>query len=466
MRSNAFTGIYYVATTGSNTTGDGSVSTPWATITHALGNIPDDSLVLVQSGKYTGTVELHGNFTTGVTVKSETPYLVQLRNNGPVITSYDGCRGITLEGFDIAHSASGASPLVIHIDGGGTSAQVSRITLRNNILHDSYNNDILKVNNNARDIVIEGNMFYNQEGSDEHIDANSVTNVIIQDNVFFNDFSGSGRTDDDTSSFIVIKDSNGNDDDLEGSENITVRRNVFLHWEGSSGQGFTRVGEDGKDYYEASDVLIENNLMIGNNTTQIRSPFQVMGGYSVTIRANTVAGNMPAKEYGARIFTYGSNLDNDQIHLHNNIWSDPTGSMGDTFNRGDNTTNLTFDNNLFWNNGNLFPTSTESIIEVGDDLHGVIEDPLLGDQTGLILPRWLPATSTFADGSDTIWKVFKNLVDSYGTPETGSPAINAADPIHMPGEDIMGVPRSIGLMPDIGAVEYKSVVYLPAIIKD
>ena len=37
------------------------------------------------------------------------------------------------------------------------------------------------------------NVFYNQSGSDEHIDINSVTDVLVQDNVFFNDFAGSGR---------------------------------------------------------------------------------------------------------------------------------------------------------------------------------------------------------------------------------------------------------------------------------
>ena len=39
----------------------------------------------------------------------------------------------------------------------------------------------------------ERNIFYNQTGSDEHIDINSVEDVVVRDNVFFNDFEGSGR---------------------------------------------------------------------------------------------------------------------------------------------------------------------------------------------------------------------------------------------------------------------------------
>ena len=58
---------------------------------------------------------------------------------------------------------------------------VSRVSLRNNILHDSYNNDILKINNGAGNITVEGNVFHNQTGSDEHIDVNSVTDVIMCD---------------------------------------------------------------------------------------------------------------------------------------------------------------------------------------------------------------------------------------------------------------------------------------------
>ncbi len=467
-RATAQGSIYYVATDGSDDTGDGTLNAPWATITHALDSVVDGSTILVRPGTYEGRIRLRGTFSQGVTVRSEIPYQARLRHDGTVVTSYYG-QGITLEGFDIAHSGAGAGALVIQIQDliEGDDA-TGRITIRNNVLHDSYNNDILKINNGARDVTVEGNVFYNQAGSDEHMDVNSVTNVVIQDNIFFNDFAGSGRSDDDTSSFIVIKDSNGDSDGVLGSEHIAVRRNVFLHWEGSSGQGFVRVGEDGTANHEARDVLIENNLMLGNNTQQIRSPFQLMGVYSVTIRANTVIGDMPAKEFGARILTYGDNPANDQIHLHNNIWADPTGTMGDTFNRGNNTNNFTFDNNLFWNAGNPFPTSSESIIEVSDDAHRVVGDPLLPAQTALVLPRWNPDTGQFADGSSSIRAAFLHLVNNYGAVAANSPAIGAADPDNMPAEDILGTARPFGDAPDIGAYEYNKSywVFLPVVLKN
>lgn len=210
---------FYVDTNGSDATGDGSLAFPWESITHALENVPDGSLVLVRPGTYTGRVRLRGTFAQGVTVRSEVAYQARLRNDGQVVTCFYG-QGITLEGFDIAHSGPGSDALVIQIqdliDG---REQTGRIVLRNNVLHDSYNNDILKINNNATDVLVEGNLFYNQEGSDEHIDVNSITDVVIQDNVFFNDGLGSAPND---TSYIVIKDSNRGDDGQWGSERAVM----------------------------------------------------------------------------------------------------------------------------------------------------------------------------------------------------------------------------------------------------
>ena len=455
----AFTTTRYVATTGSDAAGDGSPGAPWATITHALDSVDDDTLILVGPGTYQQQVQLRGRFEAGVTVRSQTPYQARLRWNATVVRCFYG-KGLTLEGFDIAHDGPGAGALLMQvsdvIDDPTGADRVEDITIRDNVFHDSYNNDLLKINDNARDVRVLGNMFYNQAGSDEHIDVNSVSDVLMEGNVFFNDFAGSGRSDTDTSSYIVIKDSNGSSDGRLGSEDITVRRNLFLHWEGSSGQGFVRVGEDGTANFEAMRVLIENNLMLGNNTAQIRSPIQFQGVQDVTARANTIVGNMPAKEYGFRIVTVGSSPASDGVHIHNNIWSDPTGTMGDTFNRGGATVDLTFDNNLYWNDGNAFPTSSESIVEVSDDAGAVIGDPLLPDPQTAPLPRWNQNTSTFADGSATIAEVFENIVLSHGVPAAGSAAIGAADPANMPIDDILGNPRSEGGAPDIGALEKAS----------
>ncbi len=467
---------YYVAPDGGDSTGDGSPSKPWGTITYALDNVSDGAVILVRQGTYTGRVRLRGAFDQGVTVRSEVPYQARLRYSDTVVTCFDG-KGITLEGFDIAHSGPGAGALVIQIqdlrgEPGGDDF-VSRITLRNNVLHDSYNNDILKINNGAGNILVEGNIFYNQTGSDEHIDINSVTDIIIQDNIFFNDFTGSGRVNNnDTSSYIVIKDSNGSDDTNLGSRYITLRRNIFLHWEGSSGSNFLLIGEDGKPYHEARDVLIENNLMLGNSANVMRAALGVKGGRDITFRHNTVVGDLPCLAFAMRLNTEGDNPPNENIRFYNNIWSDPTGTMGaenpsrpndfsDT--PSGETTSFTLSHNLYWNGTQAIPSDSNEVINYTDDSHRVVADPRLALQTGLIVPRWQESGNQFADGSTSIRQAFERLAKRYGALVRQSPAINAADPQNYSSEDMLRHPRPAGNAPEIGAFEFRSTTTAPEV---
>jgi hypothetical protein len=136
---------FFVAPAGSDATGDGSAGNPWATIGRALQDpgtgqpaVPDGSLVLVQPGTYLGRVRLRGVFAAGVTIRSAVPYQARLRNNAEqVVTCFD-CAGITLEGFDVAHVGPGAGGLVIQIQDANGDGTTRRITLRNNVLHDSF----------------------------------------------------------------------------------------------------------------------------------------------------------------------------------------------------------------------------------------------------------------------------------------------------------------------------------------
>ncbi len=449
---------FYVDTMGSDTTGIGSQGNPWATIQFALDQVPDEALVLVGPGEYFGRTRLRGIFPVGVTVRSEVRYQAQLRHTSTVVTCFYGV-GITLEGFDIAHTGPGAGALVIQVQNLNVSPDpdVSRIVFRDNVIHDSFNNDLLKINNGALDILVEGNIFYNQAGSDEHIDINGVVNIEVRDNIFFNDFEGSGRpNNNDTSSFIVIKNSGAH----PLNEQFHIHRNVFLNWQGSSGSNFLLFGEDGQAIYEAEDAWVENNLFIGNSPNNMRAAWGVKGCRLIRFRNNTVVGDLPALAFAMRINQEGANLVNDEISFYNNVWCDPTATMGAEFGQSNNdfsdtpptaTDQFVIEQNLYWNGGAPVPDDPNELINMSDDALAVVGDPQLPAQAAIVLPRWDAGSMTFVSGNSTIREEFLRLVNGYGKPGLGSPVTDMANPLMAPLYDILGEIR--GPNPDLGAFE-------------
>jgi hypothetical protein len=401
------------------------------------------------NGTYNGRVRLNRRFTNHTTFKAMNPYLAILQHSGEqVLTSFGGAN-FTIEGFRITRPANAPGALVVQIQQAGSDGSIPAedIIIRNNIFHDSYDNDLLKINNVCNNILVEGNLFYNQSGSDEHMDVNGVTNVTIQDNVFFNDFGGSGRpNNNDTSSFIVIK----NSGDLPLNQDFIVRRNVFLNWQGSTGSNFLLIGEDGKPFIETENVLIENNLMIGNSANTMRAAFGVKSGRNVTFRNNTVTGNLPSLAFAMRINRENVAIVNEDISFYNNIWSDPSTTMED-FSDGEDveSTNVILDNNLYYNGGSALPSG--DVLSPSDDANAVVGNPMLGNQAGLVLPRWNPVTEQFVSGNSTIRDEFLRLVSSYGTPGAGSAAFDASDPAQTPVEDILGNGRDSNS--DLGALD-------------
>lgn len=451
--------VFYVATDGDDG-GDGSEGAPWATITHALDSVPDGATILVRPGTYRGRIRMRGSFASGVTVRSEVPYMAKLRNDDTVMTFYEagpGCEGITLEGFDIAHEGPGAGALVVHLDGGGSNA-VSRITLRNNVMHDSFDNDVLKINNGIADITVERNLFFNQTGSDEHIDINSAERIVVQDNVFLNAFEASGRTfAGETSSYIVVKDSNGSSDVYTGSRDITIRRNVFMSWQGNGGSGFLLFGEDGQPFAEVDGALVENNLFVGDSDVLMRAPFGIKGARNITFRNNSTFGDLPSRAL-MRFNLEGDNPGIVGVVLANNLWTDATGTLG-AMDGGDApdfadaapdaVTGTVLTHNQVHNGGDALPTRGGEAFGPEDDAALVTGDPGLGAIAGLVTPHF--DGTAFADGSRSICEAFERIVMDYATPAAASPGVDAGDPATSARDDILGRPRDA--TPDIGAVE-------------
>ncbi len=451
--------IYWVAPPpAGNDNNPGTVDQPWASLEYAANNIPDNNCnVWFKAGAYSAGYRLKRQFTTSTTFKSYSPYQAVFRFSGPVV-SISGAKNIILDGFVFQHSGPGATPLLVQVEESGATWSED-ITLRNNIFRDSYNNDLLKVYNGCRSITIEGNVFYNQGPGEQQMDVNSVMDVVIQDNIFFNDYSGSGRPlNNDTKHYIVIKDSNGNDDGLVGSRNITVQRNIFLNWEGKQNDTFVQVGNDGKSYYEADNVHIVNNLFLGNSINPIGSAFGVNGAKDIWFVNNTIAGDLPAAAYAFRVSTKGSNPQNANIFFYNNIWANPDGTMGSSqtvgkpiFSSGnpENTLDLVLDHNLYWNNNQVVPIGS-LISPLIADQNRIVADPFLNmNYQDMVLPRW--NGSSFLSGSKTLRDEFERLVSLYARIPTSSPVTGMADPAYAHKDDILQHPRDN--KPDLGAYE-------------
>jgi hypothetical protein len=148
-------------------------------------------------------------------------------------------------------------------------------------------------------------------------------------------------------------------------------------------------------------------------------------------------GDLPSLAYAMRLNTEGSNPANENIQFHNNIWSDPTGTMGAENESRPNdfsdtppleTGSFSLENNLYWNGAAPIPESASELVNYTDDPRPIIQDPLLPHQTGILLPRWDPEIGLFGDGSNTIRDAFEHLVASYGGLTVDSPAVDAASP--------------------------------------
>ncbi|MCZ2078862.1 MAG: right-handed parallel beta-helix repeat-containing protein [Bryobacterales bacterium] len=434
---------YFVAPAGSDSAGDGSSARPWATLTKAAASVPDNgSTVVVRNGTYEGLVRISRKFTNPTVFRAENPYRAKFRNRSQLVLMISGAVNIELSGFDFRRSGSTSSPLAIHI------AASENIVLYNNLIHESYNNDLLKINESSRNILIIGNRFRNQQGSaGQHIDVNGCTNVLIRENIFYNDqATAAGVRMTDTHGFIVIKNSGG----VPESRRTHVTGNVFLNYIGNTGSNFVLIGEDGKPYHEAQEVVVENNLMIGNSPVKMRAPFGVKGGRDIVFRNNTVAGDLPANAFGMRLNREVRNPVNRGIRFLNNIWSDPTGTMND-FSDGlpSESTDLELRNNLYWNGGTAIPVDNDVLNYVMDP-RTILANPLLPSQSAaVVLPSW--RGDRFSSGTKSIREEFERLVKTYGKPAAGSPVIGRSEAADTPEHDILDAAR--GAAPDLGAVE-------------
>jgi hypothetical protein len=447
--------VYYVGPDGSDRTGDGSARRPWASLLQATNSVPDVGCEIVFLDGVYGPQDVRRTFLRQVTVRALHPYRacwVSSPARHRVLFVY-GAANLTVRGFEMRGAPGPRDDYLVQI----SLAGCHDVVLEDNVIHDSFVNDLVKLNDGAHHVSIRGNLFYNQpRGGDEHLDINTVHDVRVENNVFFNDFAASRRpVTNTTHPFVLIKNSGSR----PTSRGFVVAGNVFLNWQGASDQPLLLIGEDGKPFPEAREVLVENNLFLGNTGNRCTAAFAVKGARDVAFRANTVHGDFPLGSdswgFALRLGREGENLPNENIQFHNNVWSDPTGTMTH-FAAGSrpNTTGTVLRHNLYFNGGEPIPVDADRVLNVTDDAEAVVADPRLpADLSAVVPPVWRGPSAGFAEGSRTIEEVRRRLVHNFGTPGSDSPVVDAADPARMPAVDMLGRPR--GERPDVGAVEVR-----------
>ena len=87
IASFASTSPKYVSTTGSDTTGTGTLANPWKTIAKGISTMVSGETLIVKSGTYTGTTHFITGLPSGTaskytTVSAETPFSVRIQSTG------------------------------------------------------------------------------------------------------------------------------------------------------------------------------------------------------------------------------------------------------------------------------------------------------------------------------------------------------------------------------------------------
>ena len=454
---------HYVSAGGSDKDGDGSQARPWRTIRFATDKVPDDGgTIVLLDGLYEESQSVARQFVRTCTVRAEHPYRARLRSpagQNRVLTCY-AAANVKFEGLELVGSGGTQGEYLVHL---GT-AKTHHLLFDDCLIHDCYNNDLVKINDFAHHIVFRNCVFFNQtdHGGDQHLDINTVTDIAVEQSILLNDYAGSGRTSRNQSQgFVVVKNS-GSTPNV--TRRIAFRRNVFCGWDGKPDQSYLLLGEDGKPFFEAQEVMIENNLFLHHSPVRTWGTLLLKGGLrDVTFRANTVVGHPAVKwsgAFAAVCLRIDENPPMGDLTFVNNIWCDPTGAMprftmsdGQLFAPG---SKQVISNNVYWNGGKPIPVEAKDVLAPARDPKKHLVDPRLGNPgLGMTLPRWDAAKGRFLSGEKTIRGEFERLVRRYAVPGGEGPAPPAADPSSMPPDDILGNPR--GERPDIGCFQ-KSVV--------
>jgi len=121
----ALAATYYVSATGSDTTGDGTYTNPWKTISKGVGSMASGDTLIVRNGTYSGIANFigrngitvkNGTVTTYTRIMAETPFKVRITRGNDTPGYYDsmlylnGSSYVEVDGFIFDMNTASENP--------------------------------------------------------------------------------------------------------------------------------------------------------------------------------------------------------------------------------------------------------------------------------------------------------------------------------------------------------------------
>jgi len=435
--SAAFATDIFVATNGNDTTGNGSIGNPYATLTKATSVAVAGDTIQVRAGSYVQGLywDTGGNGAPGA-------YITIQAYDGDLTASFVGASGTT-NTIDLENRQYCK---VIGLDVAATQSQgyycvklsgCQYVELKRCSIHDSGAGDAVK-GNQGDYYLIEDNEIYRPggaapSGNNQGIDSGVDVDYATYRNNYIHDFPDMA---------FYCK---GGSDGCVAEGNIVYDQDPA--WPGPAvgfGQSTDQKSMKPGAVYQSYNMVMRNNLFID-------CPGGAVGTYSCyhghmynnTIRnCGTASANLGIICQRATGDNWTPNTDG--FYVYNNVFLDTRGQMPSVYRyHSGNYSDWLHDYNSFYNNGNPIPTGTWAGFDPNLEANSTFGNPNLANQTG--------TATTYAGWKNClrITSASTLLIDE-GTSAAGN------DPQPAVHTDMDGLSRPQGSGWDIGAFEYSS----------
>ena len=353
--------VWYVSTTGSDETGDGTEENPFATIQTGINAAVNGDTVLVAAGTYVENIYINQDISI-ISISGEDSTIIDGNQSGSVLTINGDSLEIVLSGFTISNG-NGANAGGIYISSNNHNIYLSDLLVDNNISDCDYycsgNGGGISIYGNQgvsllEKVVVSNNISRGEMGyvgfgggiyiGDQLITSLKKVSIINNSQTSYGDDSGGGglyvgyETDITMEDCIISNNStyeSSNDDGYGGgiyvfsSYNI-IMNNVIIEYNNSysSGGGFAWSTNGWSNEAPFDSIKMTNVVFRGNYSGDNGGGIYIYGGRviahldSVSIISNSVGNE------GAGLHVEGSFADNlehrpiiigNEILISNNI---------------------------------------------------------------------------------------------------------------------------------------------------